>query len=340
MSIRVHPKTVDKYQIIQPLGSGSSAQVYHAFDRALRAEKAIKILKVTDPKEFLASLEEAQILNKCNHKHIVTINEANIFDVDGQKRVILDLEYVPKGSLELALCNRWISVRDAVGYIRCALIGLEHAHSEGFLHRDIKPGNILLAGVAPKLSDFGLATQSDLDSTGSAQGYKTHLPPEFYKNFKTSQLTDVFAAGITLYRALSNISDWRAVVSSIPNVAQHIEKGTLISRIGIEKFIPTAIRRIINKACSAEPNKRYQTAHEFRQQLDKLRFDIDWIQISNYEWNGSDGSNIFHCNVDSVNKRLTVKRNNRRISKFCKKFNSLSEAIDGMHKHIANSTLC
>ena len=110
------PATIDKYQIIKPLGHGHFGQVYHAFDRALNAEKAIKILNTTDPSTFMESLREAQTLNKLTHKHIVTINEANIFNVDGQQRVVLDLEYIPQGSLESALSSRWLSIREAVSY--------------------------------------------------------------------------------------------------------------------------------------------------------------------------------------------------------------------------------
>jgi serine/threonine protein kinase len=165
-----HPTVIDKYQILAPLGNGHFGQVYHAFDRALRAEKAIKVLNVTDPSQFLDSLKEAQILKRCNHKHIVSVNEANIFPVNGTPRVILDLEYVAQGSLEGALSSRWVSIKDAVTYLQGALLGLQHAHSQGFLHRDIKPGNILLAPTAAKLSDFGLATQPGPASYGSAQG--------------------------------------------------------------------------------------------------------------------------------------------------------------------------
>lgn len=62
-----HPTDVDKYQVIAPLGSGHFGQVYRAFDRALRVEKAIKILKAKDPNDFLAHLKEAQILRRCTH---------------------------------------------------------------------------------------------------------------------------------------------------------------------------------------------------------------------------------------------------------------------------------
>ena len=232
------PTAIDKYQVITPLGAGHFGQVFHVFDRALGAEKAIKVLLATDPAKFMQNLEEAQILNKCQHKHIVTINGANIFPVNGVRRVVLDLEYIAEGSLEKALASRWVSVRESVGYIRGALLGLEQAHAQGFLHRDVKPGNILLSTMSPKLSDFGLATDAGLALIGSAKGYRPHLPPEYYSSLSTTEQTDVFVVGVTLFRALSNIADWKAVISAVPSLPHHMHAGTLIRRLDFEAFIP------------------------------------------------------------------------------------------------------
>ena len=333
------PTSIDKYQIIKPLGSGHFGQVFHAFDRALMAEKAIKVLNVTDPSKFLEHLEEAQILSACRHKHIVTINEANIFEVDGNNRVVLDLEFIPEGSLESAMASRWISVREAIGYIRGALSGLEHAHSQGVLHRDIKPGNILLAANAPKLSDFGLATTVNPGQSGSAKGYITHVAPEYISTGKTSQQTDVFAMGITLFRAASNINDWRAVTNAIPKKMEHIKKGTLIRKIGHPEFVPTSLRRIINKACAADPNKRYSTASEFGQSLDALRFGIDWVMEGDLEWKGNDGKHAYDAGVNPNTFEMIVKKGERRNNSLCKKFKNLNAAVAALYVHLSTTTL-
>ena len=338
--ITPQPTTIDKYQIIKPLGAGNFGQVYHVFDRALRAEKAIKVLLSADPSKFMESLEEAQILNRCQHKHIVAINEANIFPVNGNKRVVLDLEYIPEGSLENALLSRWVSVKETVTYIRGALLGLEHAHAQGFLHRDVKPGNILLAPMAPKLSDFGLATDAGSSLVGSAQGYRTHLPPEYYSNPTTTELTDVFAVGVTLFRSLSNISDWNAVIQSVPNLVQHMQAGTLLKRLGFEEFIPDSLKRIVRKACHPDPAKRFSSSHEFGQRLDGLRFYIDWIRLADNEWHGHcSGNKIHRCVTDLISNKVTVTVNGRRVIRKCRKFDTLSEATAYMHSHVTDTTL-
>lgn len=334
-----HPKTIDKYQIIEHLGSGSFGHVYRVLDRALQVEKAIKVLGVTNPASFLQSLEEAQILHRCSHKHIVSINEANIFDVAGSPRVVLDLEYIAEGSLEGALSNRWISIQESVRYLQGALQGLEHAHAQGFLHRDIKPGNILLARSVSKLSDFGLATDTSSTLVGSSQGYITHLPPEFWTTRQTTVLTDVFACGVTLYRAISNIGDWQAVVRAIPNYQTKIQNGKLIEKIGFESFIPKVLQRIIRKACHFDPTRRYQSVLELRQQLDRLRFGIDWILTGDFSWEGRQGSDVFTIEVDPVKYVVISKKNNRRRNDQCAQYKDLGVAIQSMKRFIAETTL-
>lgn len=333
------PAIIEKYQIVSQLGEGNYGHVYHAFDRALQVDKAIKVLKTNDPTTFLASLREAQVLAGCVHKHIVRINEANIFPVGSEHRVVLDLEYIPEGSLETAIESRWVSLREAVTYVRGALLGLEHAHSLGFLHRDIKPGNILLAPNCPKLSDFGLATQPGLAAYGSGQGYRTHLPPESYRDGITSVKTDVYAAGITMFRAVCNISDWRAVVHAVPNFHRHVEKGTLVKAIGYGPHIPLALKRIINKACAANPDDRFESAAAFGQKLDGLRFDIDWVRLSETEWVGTNSAGQFSAYVDDRRNELVVKRNDRRVNLACGRFTSPAEAATALQQHVADTSL-
>lgn len=333
------PTEIDKYKIISELGSGHFGEVYHAFDRALHADKAIKVIKSNDPSSFLRILEEAQILKKCNHKHIVKINEANIFNVAGESRVVLDLEYIPEGSLESAINKRWLSVKEATEHLRGALTGLIYAHSQGFIHRDIKPGNILLSKGATKLSDFGLATHTQPGTFGSPQGYTTHLAPEIFTTHQTSEITDVFAAGVTYFRAISNIGDWAAALSLIPNHWAFVRNGNLIQKIGFANYIPDPIRRITRKACATKPDSRYQSAHEFKQQLDKLRFNIDWTRNSDFDWIGISGKNRYSGTIDPTKNTLVIKKDDRQIKSASMKCSTLDDAINALHQYIANTTL-
>lgn len=333
------PLEIGKYEILRALGGGNYSLVYHARDRALDAEKAIKVLRVNDPSLFLVSLEEAQILNRCRHKNIVTINEANILPVLGQQRVVLDLEFMPGGSVQDALSRNWLSLSTAVTYMRDALFGLEHAHLQGILHRDIKPANILLDGIAVKLSDFGLATNPGAGLIGSAQGYTPHLPPEYFTSRTTSPLTDIFAAGITLYRMVSNIRDWRGLLSSISDLNVYVEKGDLLNRLQFPSFIPNSIQRIIRRASAPDPTKRYQSVQEFRQQLDRIRFGIEWGKVSDLEWQADCSGNSHVCKVDPGTNTLTVTKNGRRVRVHCGTYGTVDEAKVAMNQHVANTTI-
>lgn len=307
------PKTIGKYVIQKRIGGGHFGEVYLAHDRALACNKAIKIIPITNPAEIIQKLEEAQILDKCRHKHIVQINEANIIDCGDNKLLVLDLEYLPEGSLEGELKNRWISIKEACTRMSCVLSGLYFAHSNGYLHRDVKPGNVLICAESTKLSDFGLATTT-LNLVGSDQGYLAHCPPEFYVTNQTTIQTDIFATGLTLFRVVNNIDDWRNILSSVHNVDVHIHRGTLIKSIGYYDYVPDKVKRIINKACNPDPSKRYLSALEMKNSLDALRFEIEWLKTSRNVWEGYSDGSYYEVSVSSKKKEymVTFKKNDRK----------------------------
>lgn len=304
--------SISKYDIISPIGCGAFGQVFHVHDRALGAEKAIKILKVRNPSEIVSSLEEAQILHLCRHNHIVTINEANIIPINGSPCVVLDLELVNGGSLETKIKKTWLSVKGAVDAISQACRGLEHAHANNCLHRDIKPANILVDTTGAKLSDFGLATMRTTDLKGSANGYIPHLAPECFTSNHASQLSDIYALGVTLFRATANISDWQGQLSALSNPKQSIRDGSVIPQIGIPDFIPKKVTSIIRKSTQISESKRYQTARDFRQSLDRLRFNLNWKKTSNIKWVATKDHRRHEVFINSMNCDVIYKRNGKK----------------------------
>lgn len=277
---------IGKYSLEKLLGNGAFGYVYLAHDLALDAIKAIKILNASNAMDIKQKLEEAQILHKCKHKNIVHINEANIYDIDSIPRVIIDMEYLPRGSFETAITSSSVSIHTIIRYIIDCLFALEHAHINGILHRDIKPANIMLSDYGAKLSDFGLATVLGINMAGSPQGYTTHLPPEYFTKNCTTELTDIYAVGITLFRACNYISDWYGLIRRFSDPMTLIQTGALVDSIGYAPFIPLRLKRIINKACSPDDSRRYQSAAEFRQALERLTPNIDWLPTNNNSFNG------------------------------------------------------
>lgn len=332
---------IDKYELQHHLGSGAFGAVYLAHDRALNAIKAIKVLNAKNPHEVKKNLEEAQILHKCKHKNIVHVNEANIYEVGSAPHVVIDMEYLPLGSFENAIARSEVSIHGSISIIIDCLFALEHAHINGVLHRDIKPANIMLCEYGAKLSDFGLATVLGLSSAGSPQGYTTHLPPEYFITKSTTILTDIFAVGMTLFRACNYIRDWDRAVKSFPDPMSLIYSGSLSSSMGYEDFVPLKLKKIINKACSPSPNTRYQSASEFRQALERLKPSIDWIP-------NNDGSFTGHCRYSSdrylielsktrISFNVDIKRNNRKQNAHCASFPDLSSARCHINCYIAST---
>lgn len=332
---------VGKYQILNHLGKGHFGNVYLANDRALNAIKALKVLDLENPHEFMKKLEEAQLLHKCRHKHIVAVNEANIFEIESSPKVVIDMEYITGGSLEKYLQDNFLSTIEATKYLRDILFGLEYLHSQNVLHRDIKPANIMLAGELAKLSDFGLATSAGEGLIGSPHGYIPHCAPEMFTGTeitgKTTVQTDIYAAGITYYRMVSNLTDWREILSHIDG-DKVFANGEIIDTIGFPQFVPKQVQKIIKKASNPDPNKRFQSAVEMRQAIEKLRSNINWKPLEENLWQGYDqNGQLFTISIQSSNE-VVVKKNNRKITDDCKKLDTIETATSYMFEYIAKTT--
>ncbi|ABI39789.1 serine/threonine protein kinase [Shewanella sp. MR-4] len=332
---------VGKYQLLRHLGNGAFGDVYLAHDLALDAQKAIKILNAPDAADVMKKLEEAQILHKCMHKNIVHINEANVYDINSSSHVIIDMEYLPLGSFEDAIKSNSVSIHTTLRLIVDCLFALEHAHINGILHRDVKPANIMLCDFGAKLSDFGLATVLGLQMAGSPRGYTTHLPPEYFISRRTTELTDIFAVGVTLFRACNYVSDWESAVRSFINPTALIHAGQLVSSIGFAPFIPIKLKRIINKACSPNPSQRYQSAAEFRQAIEKLSPKIDWVPVGQNSFQGVSCGTQIPFSISLVPTRtafnVEVKKNNRKLGGDCQSFNDIDTANKYIFNYVSSS---
>lgn len=332
---------VGKYLLQKHLGNGAFGDVYLAHDLALDAQKAIKILNAPNTGDVMKKLEEAQILHKCMHKNIVRINEANVFDIKSVPHVVIDMEYLPHGSFEDVISNNSVSIHVTIRYIIDSLFALEHAHINGILHRDVKPANIMLCDIGAKLSDFGLATVLGLQSAGSPQGYTTHLPPEYFANRQTTELTDIFAVGVTLFRACNYISDWDGAIRRFSDPMALIHSGQLVSSIGYSSFIPLKLKRVINKSCASNSAQRYQSASEFRQALERLSPQIDWIPIGVDCFNGTCSRSGASFSISLTSTRTSfnvdIKKNGRKQGALCKSFNDIDEANKYLFNHVSST---
>lgn len=206
-------QTVGRYRILRPLGAGAMGVVYLAQDPQIERLLAIKTVRVASEAATAAEqtaqvkerterlLREAKTAGRLIHPNIVTLFDAG--EEDGT--LYLAFEYVEGESLaERLVGGQPLTVAEALRIAREAALGLDYAHRRGIVHRDIKPGNLLLSADGQlKISDFGIAKMvgqaTELTVTGSVVGSPQYLSPEQVRGEELDGRSDLFSLGIVLY---------------------------------------------------------------------------------------------------------------------------------------------
>lgn len=334
------PDKIDKFQIIEHLGSGFFGHVFLCFDPFLKRERAVKIIKVPDPSRFVTAVKEGQTLDLCRHKHIVDVKEVRATLFEGEPVVMIVMEYLSHGSIQKHIEKRFISTRESCKIIQESLLGLEHAHNQNVLHRDIKPGNIMFGenGEA-KLSDFGLAIDYHIEPSDE-MGYKPHQPLEVIQGNPMDKLSDIYATGITLYRLLNNTNKLAFKFSSKADWLKAVKKDLFPPRV-YQPHIPEKIIKILNKSIHKNNKIRFQNCTAFRQTIEKLSFAIDWTRVDNDLWAGQQNGDQFE--LSKVRKRggwtIDFKKNNIRKTANCLKAIQDAEVDNEFFSIIRKTTL-
>lgn len=205
------PARFANYDIIGTIGRGAMGVVYLAKDRRIGRQVALKVVhyeaaafdESRDAREFFDRLRrEAELSGMLQHPNIVTLYEAG---VEGDDVNFLAFEYVEGQSLRQIIRDGPIPVDEALAYGEGILKGLAYAHSRGVIHRDIKPGNILIsADGEAKLADFGIARpiESTLTIAGTLVGTPSYMSPEQISGDPVSPASDLFSFGAVLYEML------------------------------------------------------------------------------------------------------------------------------------------
>jgi serine/threonine-protein kinase len=249
------------------------------------------------------------------------------------------MEYLSKGSIQKHIEKRFISVKEACRIVQESLLGLEHSHNGNFLHRDIKPGNILFGEQdEAKLSDFGLAINQRDGS--DLMGYRPHQPLEVIEGEPMDKLSDIYGMGITMYRLLNNTNQLNFNFTSIDDWKKAVKKDLYPPRIYLA-HIPEKIIKVANKSIHKKKVSRFQSCTEFRQAIEKLKFDVDWTIINDQLWTGMSNDDIFE--LSRIKKRsgwtIDLKRNGRRDNNNCHSNLSDDQADLVFTKIIRDTTL-
>jgi serine/threonine protein kinase len=260
------------------LGEGCFGEVLKGHHQ-IHGEVAVKRLKQA-PSESRSAFEarkrdilkEGKRLKDAEHENVVRV--LDVVEDPSTKNLLLVTELCTEGSLEGIYEHRPMRLSRLREVLSDAAIGLQVIHDRGFVHRDIKPGNILLdASDTAKVSDFGLVTDEIIKGYASKAGYLDHLAYETHQDGVTSTKTDIWAFGMTTYR-LMNGSCFYEEQSLSPR--HEISKGGFAKKLRFLPHIPDKWRRFVRKAMHDDSSKRYQSFHEVADALGKLPFTPDW----------------------------------------------------------------
>ena len=266
---------IDRYEILAELGRGATGVVYKARDPELDRLVANKTLGPTRelPAEQWAQLQrrlrsEATTVARLNHPHIVAIYDVVIWD-DTPSIV---MEYVEGCTLAQLVGEGPLVLPQAIHIVLQMCDALEYAHALDVVHRDIKPGNILVSATRPaKLGDFSIAprTGQDGNETGAMVGTPGYMAPEQVMDGATDARSDIFSLGVVLYEAVAGVrafpgSDLASVLYDIA----HVEPPSLREH---NAAVTPALIAVIRQAMGKQPDARYASAHALAQALTRAR---------------------------------------------------------------------
>ncbi|MDR1989683.1 MAG: protein kinase [Acidobacteriaceae bacterium] len=260
--------TLSQYEILAKLGGGGMGVVYKARDRRLGRFVALKFLPSQwshDENAKQRFIREAQAASATQHKHICTIH--NIEETpDGQLFIVM--AYYDGETLKQRLARGPLSVGEVVEYGAQIAEGLAKAHAQGVVHRDIKPGNIMLSDDEVKLLDFGLATFADavqLTAPGSTIGTIAYMSPEQVRGEEADARSDLWALGIVLYEMLTGTVPFRG---AYPEAVFHAIKNEAIPPLlALRADVPDAVAQVVTRALQKDPAERFASARDLARAL-------------------------------------------------------------------------
>jgi eukaryotic-like serine/threonine-protein kinase len=254
-----------RYEIDRVLGHGGMAVVYLARDQELHRPVAVKVLEGSlagDDDVQARFVREARVAAQLSHPNVVQVYDAG--ETDGRPYIVM--EYVPGTTLTQ---SGRLPPDEAVQLVLQACAGLQHAHEAGLVHRDIKPGNLLLRedGVL-KLADFGIARSTDatqLTQLGTILGTAAYLAPEQAAGEGVTAVADVYSLGAVLYELLTGRPPYES--DSLADLAAKQSEGLITPVRDLEPSVPDSVEAAVMRALARDPRFRPSSAAEFAQEL-------------------------------------------------------------------------
>lgn len=272
----------DRYEIVDKVGTGGMADVYKAKCHRLNRYVAIKILKpeYSSDKNFVTKFRgEAQSVAGLSHPNIVNVYDVG--DDDGLYYIVMELvegitlkKFIErKGKLE---------IKEAVGIAIQIAQGMEAAHDNHIIHRDIKPQNIIISRDGKvKVTDFGIAKAATANTvTQTAIGSVHYLSPEQARGGYSDEKSDIYSLGVTLYEMLSGEVPF-AGDNSVSIALLHIQgEATPLRELNSE--VPVSVEKIVQKCMQKKPERRYLTSSDLISDLKRsiINKDGEYVVIA------------------------------------------------------------
>jgi serine/threonine-protein kinase len=261
----------DRYRLDRRLGVGGMSTVQLAFDTRLERFVAVKLLAehLAEDASFVSRFRrEALAAARLVHPNVVQVFDFGLDDATARNFIVM--EFVDGESCAEILRERGhLSPREAVGILSQACRGLDYAHRNGVVHRDVKPGNLLRSrDNAVKLADFGIAKaaeQSDITKVGSVLGTAAYLSPEQARGEPAGPPSDLYALGVVSYQLMAGRLPYEA--ASLTDLAR-LQETTPPPRLDeLNRDVPPALADAVMVALHRDPEQRYADAHEMEQAL-------------------------------------------------------------------------
>ncbi len=276
------------YEIVAPLGAGGMGEVYRAKDGRLDREVAVKVLPdgLSADERFRSRFErEAKSISALNHPHICTVHDVGREHVSGREVQYLVLELLEGESLAERLLKGPLTLDQVFRHGIEIAAALEAAHRRGLVHRDLKPGNVMLTKTGAKLLDFGLAKPVDvhdagadsvlptrgkpLTERGSIVGTFQYMAPEQLEGQEADARTDIFALGAVLHEMATGQRAFEGKTrTSLIAAIVSAQPPTISS---VQPMCPPALDHVVRKCLEKDPDDRWQNARD-------VMSELQWIQ--------------------------------------------------------------
>jgi serine/threonine-protein kinase len=261
-----------RYSLSRRLGAGGMSTVFLATDEVLERSVAVKLLAehLAEDEAFVARFRrEALAAARLQHPNVVQVFDSGEDPESGRHYIVM--EYVDGPSCaELLREHRTLDVDETVRIVRDACHGLEYAHRAGVIHRDVKPGNLLLtADGILKLADFGIAKaaeQTRITQVGSVLGTAAYLSPEQASGQEAGPESDLYSLGVCAYQFLTGRLPHE--YGSLTELALKQQNEAVEPISAFRDDVPPELDRAIRAALERDPHRRYESALEMADALE------------------------------------------------------------------------